>query len=229
MSRIGIFGAGYVGLVTGACFAELGHEVRIRDVVPETVDALRAGEVPIHEPGLDELLERTSERLIFTLDVGEAVDGAEFLFVCVDTPPTLLRRRRPLRRLDRRRRAARGLPGDARDEEHRAGRAPARRCARRSTRAASTHVGYVSNPEFIAEGRAVRDFMNPDRIVIGAFDEDDGDAVERCYEGSTRRSCACDVNSRRDGQARRERVPGDAHQLHQRDRERLRARRAPTS
>ena len=69
MSRIAIFGAGYVGLVTGACFAELGHTVAIRDVVPEKIDALRAGEVPIFEPGLDELLERNAERLTFTLDV----------------------------------------------------------------------------------------------------------------------------------------------------------------
>src|ERR671919_83726 len=87
-SRIAIFGAGYVGLVTGACFAKLGHEVAIRDVVPERIDALRRGEVPIYEPGLDELLARNRERLSFTLDVGEAVRGAEFLYVCVGTPPT---------------------------------------------------------------------------------------------------------------------------------------------
>src|SRR5438093_7385528 len=87
-SRIGIFGAGYVGLVTGACFAELGHSVVVRDVVPEKVDRLRAGELPIHEPGLDELIGRNRERLAFTLDVREAIEGAEFVFVAVDTPPT---------------------------------------------------------------------------------------------------------------------------------------------
>src|SRR5438067_6415473 len=87
-ARIAVFGAGYVGLVTGACFAELGHSVTVRDVVPEKIDALRAGRVPIYEPGLDELLERNRERLSFTLDVGEAIAGAELVYVCVDTPPT---------------------------------------------------------------------------------------------------------------------------------------------
>ena len=66
---IGVFGAGWVGLVTGACFAELGHEVIVRDVVPERIADLEAGRVPIHEPGLEELLERNRERLRFTLDV----------------------------------------------------------------------------------------------------------------------------------------------------------------
>src|ERR1700749_3914666 len=83
-----MFGAGYVGLVTGASFADLGHEVVSRDVVPERIERLRAGEVPIYEPGIDEVLERNKERLRFTLDVGEAVEGAEFLYVAVGTPPT---------------------------------------------------------------------------------------------------------------------------------------------
>src|SRR5437867_12021394 len=87
-ARIGIFGAGYVGLVSGACFADLGHTVVVRDVVPERIERLRAGEVPIYEPGLDEVLERSRDRISFTLDVGEAVDGAEFLYVAVGTPPT---------------------------------------------------------------------------------------------------------------------------------------------
>jgi len=88
MARIGMFGAGYVGLVTGACFADLGHEVVIRDILPDRIERLRAGEVPIYEPGLDEVLERNRDRIRFTLDVGEAVDGAEFLYVAVGTPPT---------------------------------------------------------------------------------------------------------------------------------------------
>src|SRR5213596_1908821 len=83
-----MFGAGYVGLVTGACFAELGHEVVIRDVLPERIEQLRAGEAPIYEPGLDEVLERNGDRLRFTLDVHEAVDGADFFFIAVGTPPT---------------------------------------------------------------------------------------------------------------------------------------------
>src|SRR5918992_336559 len=86
--RVAVFGAGYVGLVTGACFADLGHDVVVRDVVVEKIDSLRRGEVPIHEPGLDELLERNRDRLRFTLDVGEAIEGADVLYVAVGTPPT---------------------------------------------------------------------------------------------------------------------------------------------
>ena len=67
-SRIAVFGAGYAGLVTGACFAELGHSVAIRDIVPEKIARLNAGELPIFEPGLAELVERNRERLTFTLD-----------------------------------------------------------------------------------------------------------------------------------------------------------------
>ena len=88
MSKIAIFGAGYVGLVTGACFADLGHDVVVRDILPERIDELRAGRVPIHEPGLEELLAGNAGRLSFTLDVQEALDGAEFAFVAVGTPPT---------------------------------------------------------------------------------------------------------------------------------------------
>src|SRR6516165_8578066 len=88
MARISVFGAGYAGLVSGVCFAELGHEVCIRDVVREKIERLNAGEIPIYEPGLDELAARNRERLRFTLDVHEAIADAEFLFVCVGTPPT---------------------------------------------------------------------------------------------------------------------------------------------
>ena len=85
---IGVIGVGWVGLVTAACFAELGHPVFARDIVAEKVDALRRGETTIHEPGLDELLARNAERLTFTTDLQEVLDAARLLFVCVDTPPT---------------------------------------------------------------------------------------------------------------------------------------------
>src|SRR4051812_20710043 len=88
MSRIAVFGAGYVGLVTGACFADLGNDVIIRDVVPARIEGLRRGEIPIYEPGLDEVVERNRDRLSFTLDVAEAIEGADFLYVAVGTPPT---------------------------------------------------------------------------------------------------------------------------------------------
>src|SRR5205085_6325868 len=87
VSRIAIFGAGYVGLVTGACFADLGHDVVVRDILPERIEALEAGRVPFHEPGVAELLERNHDRLNFTLDVADLAD-ASIQFVCVGTPPT---------------------------------------------------------------------------------------------------------------------------------------------
>ena len=181
--RIAVFGAGYVGLVTGACFAELGHRVTVRDVLPERIEGLRRGEVPIFEPGLDELLARNGERLSFTLDVAEAMDGVEFVYVAVGTPPT--------------------YSGDADlsavwtviDElpavEHRVVVAmkstvpvgTGEKVRHRLDQRGLGHVGYVSNPEFTAEGTAVRDFMEPDRIVVGAFDDADGDAVEALHRG----------------------------------------------
>jgi UDPglucose 6-dehydrogenase len=181
--KVAVFGAGYVGLVTGACFADLGHEVVIRDVLPARIEALLRGEVPIHEPGLGELFERNQERLTFTLDVAEAVDGADFLYIAVGTPPT--------------------YSGDADlsavwtvvdSLEGVTGRAvvvmkstvpvgTGERVRHRLDGLGLQHIGYVSNPEFTAEGTAVRDFQHPDRIVIGAFDVADGDAVERLHEG----------------------------------------------
>src|ERR1044072_7359331 len=85
---IGVVGVGGVGLVTAACFAELGHPVVARDILPEKVEALSRGEVTIHEPGLAELLARSAERLTFTTEMAEVLDAARLLFVCVDTPPT---------------------------------------------------------------------------------------------------------------------------------------------
>ena len=78
---LGVFGAGWVGLVTSACFAELGHQVVVRDVVPEKIEALHAGRVPFHEPGLAELIERNRERLTFTLDVDELKGGTRNLLL----------------------------------------------------------------------------------------------------------------------------------------------------
>ena len=85
---LGIFGAGWVGLVTAACFADLGHEVVVRDVVARRIDDLNAGRLPFHEPGLAELIERNRDRLTFTLDVSELKNGTNLFFACVDTPPT---------------------------------------------------------------------------------------------------------------------------------------------
>jgi UDPglucose 6-dehydrogenase len=184
VARIAIFGAGYVGLVTGACFADLGHEVVVRDVLPERVERLRAGEVPIYEPGLDEVLERGRDRISFTLDVREAVDGAEFLYVAVGTPPTYSGDAD----LSAVWTVVDELPEEVPDRPVVVMKSTvpvgtgARVRARLDARGLD-NVGYVSNPEFTAEGTAVRDFMEPDRIVIGAFEEAYGDAVERLHAG----------------------------------------------
>src|SRR3989337_387034 len=85
---IGVVGVGWVGLVTAACFAELGQEVWARDILPEKVESLSRGEVPIHEPGLPELVTKNRERLHFTTEMPELLEHAGLLFVCVDTPPT---------------------------------------------------------------------------------------------------------------------------------------------
>ncbi|HEX4324436.1 MAG TPA: UDP-glucose/GDP-mannose dehydrogenase family protein [Gaiellaceae bacterium] len=194
MSRIAIFGAGYVGLVTGACLADLGHEVVVRDVLPDRIKRLQAGEVPIYEPGLDEVLERCRDRLSFTLDVREAVDGADFLYVAVGTPPTYAGDAD----LSAVWTVVDELPDDARVTVVMKSTVPVG--TGEKVRAALDArgleaVGYVSNPEFTAEGAAVRDFMKPDRIVIGAFDEDDGDAVEALHSGIDAPVVRADVNS----------------------------------
>ena len=86
---IGVIGVGWVGLVTAGCFAQLGHPVFAVDVDERKVDALRSGgELPIHEPGLPELIERNRGRLRFTTEIGDVLDAARLLFCCVDTPPT---------------------------------------------------------------------------------------------------------------------------------------------
>ncbi len=175
---IGVIGVGWVGLVTAACFADLGHRVIARDILQEKVDSLSRGELTIHEPGLGELLSRNAERLTFTTDMAELLGSARLLFVCVDTPPT----RSGDADLSRVRSVV---------EELRAGGDHV--LIMKSTVPAGTGetirrdlpgVAYVSCPEFLKEGSAVADFMHPDRVVIGADpgDEAAGDAVAALYE-----------------------------------------------
>jgi UDPglucose 6-dehydrogenase len=156
--------------------------VTIRDIVPERIEQLRAGEVPFFEPDLGELLERNAGRLTFTLDAAEAAASAELVFVCVDTPPTYsgdadlsrvwtvidelpqLERRTVL--------VMKSTVPVGTGEKVRAS----------LEKRGLSHIGYVSNPEFLAEGNAIGDFMNPDRVVVGAFVEGDGDRVAALYE-----------------------------------------------
>ena len=181
--KIGIFGAGWVGLVTGACFAELGHEVVIRDVAAASGSRrCRQAGVPLHEPGLAELLERNRERLTFTLDVAEIVTAPSDVRLRRHAAD-LLRRRRPLGRLDGRRPAARRSRSGAilvMKSTVPVGTGEKVRAALDARGLA--HVGYVSNPEFLSEGSAVRDFMKPDRVVVGAFTEADAAGSLALYE-----------------------------------------------
>src|SRR4051812_6783862 len=194
MSRITIFGAGYVGLVTAACFADLGHDVIVRDIVPEKIDALRRGEVPIYEPDLEELLASNTARLRYTLDVREALADAEFVYVCVDTPP-LYSGDADLSRVWT---VVDELPEDVRATIVMKSTVPVgtgeKVRAALDARGLAT-VGYVSNPEFTAEGTAVRDFMQPDRVVVGAYDDEDGDAVAALHAGIDAPVVRTDVNS----------------------------------
>jgi UDPglucose 6-dehydrogenase len=194
VSKVGIFGAGWVGLVTGACFAELGHDVVVRDVVPEKIEALRAGQVPFHEDGVPDLLTRNAERLTYTLEAEDVAD-CEFLFVCVDTPPTSSGDAD----LSRVWSVVEQLPElDGRPILVMKSTVPVgtgEKVRHGLDQRGLGHVGYVSNPEFLAEGRAVHDFMHPDRVVIGAFEEADGAAVAGLYAGLEPTIVRCDVNS----------------------------------
>ena len=176
--RLAVFGAGYVGLVTAACFAEMGNHVVCVDVDAERVARLSRGEVPIHEPGLAPLIERglAQQRIRFTLDAADAMADAEVIFIAVGTPP--------------------GEDGSA-DLSHvlavarTVGALLADRCvvvdkstvpvgtadrvretiaAELARRGVAHEFAVVSNPEFLKEGAAIGDFMRPDRIVIGSRD-----------------------------------------------------------
>jgi UDPglucose 6-dehydrogenase len=194
MSKVGIFGAGWVGLVTGVCFAELGHDVVVRDVVPEKIDALRLGVVPFFEDDVPELLARNRDRLTFTLDAGD-ISGSDFLFVCVDTPPTasgdadLSRVWTVIDDLP----ALDGRPVLVMKSTVPVGTGEKVRAGLDGR--GLEHVGYVANPEFLAEGKAVRDFMRPDRIVIGSSSAEDAKRVAGLYASLDATIVSCDVNS----------------------------------
>ena len=192
---LGVIGAGWVGLVTAACFADLGHEIVVRDVVPERIAELDAGRVPIFEPGLSELLAANRERIRYTLDIADVFDAARIVFVSVPTPPThsgdadlsaVWRVLDELPELEQRAIVVMKSTVPVGTGEKVRHELDARGLA---------HVGYVSNPEFLAESTALRDFTSPDRIVVGAFDDADGDAVVALYESIDAPVVRADVSS----------------------------------
>jgi UDPglucose 6-dehydrogenase len=180
---IGVVGTGYVGLVSAVCFAHLGHRIVCMDIDADKIARLERGEVPIYEPGLEKLIDDNWSRLSFTTSYDELLASCETLFIAVDTPPSasgdadLSRVQHAVREI-----AARG------------GR---RLLVMKSTVPVGTgekvmadlealgaaEITYASNPEFLREGAAIQDFLEPDRIVIGSVRREDGAAVEALYRG----------------------------------------------
>ncbi len=177
--KITIIGTGYVGLVTGACLAEIGHDVFCLDVDPRKIEILNNGGVPIHEPGLQEMIARTraARRITFSTDVEASVAHGDVQFIAVGTPPDedgsadlqyVLEAARNIGRfmngfkviVDKS-----TVPGRHRAARTRGGRRGTGQARARRQRAASFSV--VSNPEFLKEGAAVDDFMRHERNVIG--------------------------------------------------------------
>src|SRR5690349_3266794 len=165
---IGVIGTGYVGLVTAAGFAELGSDVYCIDIDASKIEGLKNGVIPIYEPGLTELIEKNKERMHFSTDIKDALEHARLLFVAVGTPPT--------------------YSGDA-------DLSAVHAVVMKSTVPAGTgesikrlfketgkdKFSYVSCPEFLKEGSAVKDFLEPDRVVIGDDGDWAGDAVAELY------------------------------------------------
>ncbi len=183
-SRIAVIGTGYVGLTTGACFAQLGHDVTCADIDAEKVAMLNEGRIPIHEEGLENIVREAVKegRLRFVLGAANAVEGREFVYLCVPTPQ---------------------LPDGSADLSYIQGAAaeiapyldrsaivinkstvPVGSTRRVEQALGRPDVTVVSNPEFLREGSAVNDFLNPDRVVIGADDQGAATRVASLFLGT---------------------------------------------
>ena len=177
--KLTMIGTGYVGLVSGACLADVGNEVLCLDLDAHKVARLQAGEIPIHEPGLEEVVRRnvTAGRLRFTIDPTQAVDFAAVQFIAVGTPPgedgsaDLRHVLEAARNIARHMTAPKlvvdksTVPVGTADQVRRA------MAEELSARGSDLSFSVVSNPEFLKEGAAVDDFMRPERIVVGTADE----------------------------------------------------------
>jgi UDPglucose 6-dehydrogenase len=180
--HIAIAGAGYVGLTSAVCFCEMGHRVRLAEVNPRRLEQLRAGECPIFEAGLPDLLRRhLGDRLQLTDRLGEAVRGARALFACVGTPPrpsgspdlgALMGLLRDLRDL-----------GDVRETVVVLKSTVPPGTNRKAYDLLGQRVPVVSNPEFLREGTAIYDFFHPDRVVVGSPDAEAALSVAGLYVG----------------------------------------------
>ena len=170
--KIAMIGTGYVGLVSGVCFSDFGHEVICVDKDPRKVEMLKKGQVPIYEPGLDTLMEKNvaAGRLSFTGDLAAAVDGADAVFIAVGTPT---RRGDGHADLTYVMAAAeeigRALTGYAVVVTKSTVPVGTNRAVAEAIRGAAPEADFdvASNPEFLREGAAIDDFMRPDRVVVG--------------------------------------------------------------
>ncbi|PYK67588.1 MAG: UDP-glucose 6-dehydrogenase [Verrucomicrobia bacterium] len=197
---VSIIGSGYVGLVTGACFADVGHNVVCVDNDARKIETLRAGRVPIYEPGLEELIHRNvaAHRLRFTESVKEGVDNSQIVFIAVPTPPHS-DGSVDLSFIEKVAREIAGVLTDYRvivDKSTvpvKTGEKVAESIKRYNRHGAKFDV--VSNPEFLREGCAVHDLMHPDRIVIGAQSEHAADLMKKVYEPFMAPILVTDINS----------------------------------
>jgi UDPglucose 6-dehydrogenase len=198
--EIAIIGSGYVGLVTGACFADVGHTVICVDNDQRKIDLLQSGKIPIYEPGLEEIVHRNyaTKRLRFTSQIQEGVDNSQVVFIAVPTPP----RTDGSVDLTYIEKVAREIAGVLRDYRVIVDKStvPVKTgekvadTIRRYNRA-GVAFDVVSNPEFLREGCAVSDLMNPDRIVIGSNSDRAIDLLKRVYEPFIAPIMVTDINS----------------------------------
>ncbi len=189
--KVSVIGTGYVGLVAAACFAEHGHEVLCQDIDSTRIETLRAGKVPIYEPGLEDLVVRNHRdgRLRFCLDPAEAAQHGELVFLAVGTP----RAENGAPDLRQVFAAARGLaphlrPGTIVVDKSTVPVGTADQVAAQLREAGAAEVFVASNPEFLKEGSAVDDFMKPDRVVIGADEPKTAERLRALYASFFRAS-----------------------------------------
>jgi UDPglucose 6-dehydrogenase len=177
---IGVIGTGYVGLVTAAGFAELGSEVWCIDIDADKIERLKRGEIPIYEPGLEELVVKHRGRLHFSTDIADALEHARLLFVAVGTPPSYSGDAD----LTSVYQVVEAMPASDRHALVMKSTVPVgtgRHIQRHFAETGKNGFSYVSCPEFLKEGSAVKDFLQPDRVVIGDNGDWAGDAVEELY------------------------------------------------
>ncbi|MGC1904926.1 MAG: UDP-glucose/GDP-mannose dehydrogenase family protein [Candidatus Acidiferrum sp.] len=198
--NLAVIGCGYVGLVTGVCLAEAGHDVICTDIDAGRIAQLQAGKVPIYEQRLDKILDsaRKAGKISFTADAGEAIRRSDAIFICVGTPPKE-NGDADLSAIDN---VARQIATEARSPKLviEKSTVPAgsglqlRRALSAYSRDSSQTFRVVSNPEFLREGTAVEDFLHPDRIVIGVQDESAATQMREIYRPILERKFSCPVH-----------------------------------